>query len=99
MDRKAVSTVTLLFIAALFSQRGSTPAASAPEKASPKLAPVLESTGSGPWKPICGHFRTTAGAESLRECLALPEAKGTTFRTIIATVPDPEQTHLALYFD
>ena len=59
---------------------------------------VSASESEGPWTPVCKHFGQTVPKESVglaRFCLDGKPAA----RVLIATVPDPELTHLSLTFD
>ena len=61
----------------------------------PQTASVSEV--EGPWTPVCKHFGKSLVKESVglaRFCLDGKHAK-----VLIATVPDPELTHLSLTFD
>lgn len=54
--------------------------------------------GEGPWTPVCKHFGKSAAADASgaeRFCLG----KDVRRKVLIATVPDPELTHLSLTFD
>lgn len=63
-----------------------------------RAAGAVESFGDGPWTPLCEHVAFRQGPEQPRgephHCR--PDAD---YQVLIATVPDPEQTHLALDFD
>ena len=80
----------------------------APEKSGGAASAPL-----GPWTPVCRYVATAAkeargksveqgeeeGKTKEQFCLAPTDAGGISVTTMIATVPDPELTHLSLSFD
>lgn len=76
--------------------------------------PALSSVEKGPWTPLCDYF-AVAGDEAAtqpkpkeqneadetlaRFCLDRPPATGSQRTVLLATIPDPELTHLSLSFD
>ena len=94
-------TAGLLFRAAT----PNTPAAPVPGKRALAADPD-NSEELGPWTPVCryvrmigGSPREMAGAPSQQFCLDPTKAPGWNVSTLIATVPNPELTHLSLTFD
>jgi hypothetical protein len=110
MDRKIALAAGLLLISGLTyrttesrSSKGPvTPPASISARTGAAAANV--SRESGPWTPVCRHFRLEESSDQgdlnetplSRFCLDQANAHRL---VLIATVPDPELTHLALVFD
>jgi hypothetical protein len=87
------------------------PAAAAPASESQPATLSRDATRFGPWTPLCAYLSGNAPADSGNEapqdknrilkqfCFDTPSAQTFTRKVVIATVPDPELTHLSLFFD
>src|SRR5262245_50718909 len=107
MGNRATAAAVLLMIAGLL-YRGGTPDASsaAPAAEPPAKTPGDAPSESGPWTPVCRYVKLTsgspeenAGEQKKQFCLASASADGWHVTALIATVPNPELTHLSLSFD
>src|SRR3954469_13869774 len=62
-------------------------------------AGARESFGDGPWTPLCEHMALRGGPQEQQRGQPHDCRPDADYQVLIATVPDPEQTHLALDFD
>ena len=97
MDRKGLAFLGVLLAAS--SATRTFPSAAA-RQSSTQVVRVEESRepsdGSGPWQPVRSYFRVnTHDAAPGHEW----DFVTSPVTALIATVPDPEKTHLSLYFD
>jgi hypothetical protein len=103
MDRNALGLMGVLVALALMGQGRPVPAAASKETKQPPSATAIPAgtcpdPGEGPWK---------AAAEDFGKDTCPVDRSNNTFQCLknvkpdflVATVPDPETTHLALYFD
>jgi len=87
------------------------PTAAAPASESLPATPSRDATRFGPWTPVCAYLNDNAAPDSSNAppkdkdqilnqfCFDTPSAQTFTRKVVIATVPDPELTHLSLFFD
>jgi hypothetical protein len=103
MDRKTGAIAGLFVVASIFAQG---------QPATPSRDATSRTTSTfGPWTPVCAYLSGNASADSRNEapkdknqivkqfCFDTPSAQTFTRKVVIATVPDPELTHLSLFFD
>jgi len=111
MGNKAAAAAVLLMIAGLLYRGETSDTSSAATAAQPAAQPPARTQGdasaeSGPWTPVCRYVKLTSGSPEDNDqdpkkqfCLASPNPPGWHVTTLIATVPNPELTHLSLSFD
>ena len=91
-----------------FLFRAATPNTPAAQKPGDK--PLAAGPGNaeelGPWTPVCRYVQSIGGSQAHQDgepdkqfCLDNAKAAGWRVTTLIATVPNPELTHLSLTFD
>src|SRR6478752_4871957 len=107
MINRAAATAMVLVVTAGFLFRAATPNTSAAQKPGDK--PPAAGPGNaeelGPWTPVCRYVRSVGGEPpkggepGAQFCLDNAKASGWHVTTLIATVPNPELTHLSLTAD
>jgi hypothetical protein len=106
VDRSSLATMGLVLVATAWFQSGAGSAPHGGRPARPEatqaaaVALVTATPQSDLRRIICEHFGSAAVSDTsgdrMRPC---PIPAGAKIDFLIATVPDPEATHLAIYFD